>query len=219
MELLESRFTTPSPAKRTIPSSQEATLNPNSPGGSHHSYGFDTPSTPSTTRSPAGTASSSSQSPVSKLDQTLIRSKRKSKRRSTLSMVEMAAAKHMRKVGMRSSPLSFSSVSGLPSPQVSNQSNQTVPTGHISSNTQQHHQHSAASTPTTPGGVTVTPRIVSESPPPKRTKNNNSTDPVVVMTVEATPTSNPANFSEATTPAPPTTLPLVKSSVRTEPPA
>lgn len=141
MELLESRFTTPS-TNNNMPASsspQEAgnaqelhqTL---SPAASRHSFNFDAPAS----RSFSG---SSNLSAASNIDKSRIRSKRRSStKRSSLDDVHLAADRQMQRV-MAASPLigmtsrDTSSVSVLPSPQFSNLSvsNQTVLTSHVKS--------------------------------------------------------------------------------------
>lgn len=140
MELLESRFTTPS-SNHNMPapsSPQDATVTTQasnhsfSPGTSRHSFNFDAPAS----RSFSG---SSNQSNASNIDKALIRSKRKSSsKRSSLSDVHLAVERQMRRV-MAASPLigthphDASSMSVLPSPQISNlsMSNQTLLTSHV----------------------------------------------------------------------------------------
>lgn len=170
MELLESRFTTPS-GKAAVPSSQDTTVNPNSPSASHHSFGFDPPSSSASVS--LGGASSQTLSSASQLDKSLVRPKRKA-RRSSLPLVALAAEKQMQKVLAASSPLCLSvgnqtSMSGLPSPPFSNpsQSNQTVQTGHVTLATN-----------------AKTPCVVGESPPSIVT-------PVIVMNAMSEAPENP----------------------------
>lgn len=143
MELLESRFTTPSTNHMPAPSSPPDNANvpasnqSMSPAGSRHSYNFDAPAS----RSSSG---SSHLSNTSNIDKSRIRSKRKSPRtRSSLDDVQLAAKRHMQKV-MNSSPLigitplDTSSKSVLSSPQLSDlsMSNQTLLTSHVKQPTQ-----------------------------------------------------------------------------------
>lgn len=154
MELLESRFTTPSTNHMPAPSSPPDNTNvpasnqSMSPAWSRHSYNFDAPAS----RSSSG---SSHLSNASNIDKSRIRSKRKSPRtRSSLDDVQLAAKIHMQKV-MNASPLNgmtsldTSSKSVLSSPQLSDlsMSNQTLLTSHVKYPTQ-HAKVVAESPPT-----------------------------------------------------------------------
>ena len=149
LELLESRFTTPSHAKHiqiTGSSPEVATVlgSGGSPYTSQHSFGFDAPSGPSSNGSGGSNTSS-----FSNLDKGLVRSKKpQASRLSSFAEVRLAAERQMQRV-VAKSPLMMETSNQGASSQLSNAaSNQTILTSHKSSQDEP-----------------SKPRVVAESPP------------------------------------------------------
>lgn len=150
LELLESRFTTPSHAKpmqETASSPEVATVvgSGGSQFASQHSFGFDAPSGSSSNGSGGSNMSS-----LSNLDKGLVRSKkqRQSSRLSSFDEVRLAAERQMQRV-VAKSPLMMETSNHGASSQFSNTaSNQTILTSHKSSQDEP-----------------SKPRVVAESPP------------------------------------------------------
>ncbi len=137
MELLESRFTTPSHAQPTLMvatgSSPEVATVLGSAGGSpfasHHSFGFDAPSGSHSSGSGASNTSS-----LSNLGKGVVRSKKKrpSSRLSTFDEMKVAAERQMQRVFAKSPLLTESSYRHA-SDHSNAASNQTILTSHKSS--------------------------------------------------------------------------------------
>ncbi|KAI2505886.1 hypothetical protein MHU86_8582 [Fragilaria crotonensis] len=137
MELLESRFTTPSHAQPTLMvatgSSPEVATVLGSAGGSpfasHHSFGFDAPSGSHSSGSGASNTSS-----LSNLGKGVVRSKKKrpSSRLSTFDEMKVAAERQMQRVSAKSPLLTESSYRHA-SDHSNAASNQTILTSHKSS--------------------------------------------------------------------------------------
>ncbi|MEM1009931.1 MAG: hypothetical protein AAGJ35_13115 [Myxococcota bacterium] len=156
MQLLESRFTSPSQTNTSTQAAMTTTTTTttplpkqqgaSSPSASHHSFSFDAPI--------SALGNNSNHSSISRiLDGSFVRKKR-SPRKPSLLLVNQAAERHMQRV-LAASPLMVvadhqtkSNISALGSPAISNTglSNQTLLTSHI--------QHQAASQ-----------KVVAESPP------------------------------------------------------
>jgi hypothetical protein len=150
LELLESRFTTPSHAKpmqETGSSPEVATVlgSGGSQFASQHSFGFDAPSGSSSNGSGGSNMSS-----LSNLDKGLVRSKkqRPASRLSSFAEVRLAAERQMQRVVAKSPLMMETSNHGTASQLSNTASNQTILTSHKSSQDEP-----------------SKPRVVAESPP------------------------------------------------------
>lgn len=161
LELLEPRFTSPSGAATTTTTTgfeMTTAATAQSPSASHHSFSFEAPS-----GSRLSMLSSGSNNTASNLPSTAVRSKRKSsKLKTSLHAVSMAAEAQMKKVQQQqqssgNSPSPFilqhhleNSMSALASPPMSHasNSNSTLVTSHVNSQSQ-----------------ASQPQVVAESPP------------------------------------------------------